>query len=1057
MNGYEFVERVLGQTNYDVEPLIELAAYVETEWLEFKASTLPTDGKYEFKKNKGQENKWDYRWDISRALVGMANHIGGAVILGVGETQDGTKPVEAVSLKHSGFEGDRDKFMRDVIQQHLISPPEGWPTGQTGKWRCQGLGHLVTPRWGSLFGQPVVVLLVRPIRKPDHWLSAMQSENGSDREVVLSRLAGDLGMTTPIREESWAHWWHQRELNRPDLNLRFHSFLEQWTTSRKKPDSITNEEIASHIETVRKRSAESRGIFSSGGHTITTESEQVEIEAEALYDGPRTGRDDKSSGPQVVQHMLDASARSMLLGDPGSGKSTCFRVAEARLAQAWSPGKPWGLVVDLNEYGESGLRATILRKLGTLHWVDIESRFASGELILFLDALNECPSSRFEECCQEIHSLITLYPGARIHISSRDADSTAPFGIPKFRIRPMSRDQQRGLLEIYAGGSERATALLANLHRQPGAEHFAGSPLLLRIVAELDLDTTGKLPSGLANLYRHFLQKWFHREIDKLATSGTPALWSFARMTEALSLLAFEMRSVGRVSCTVEFARQCITPVIGPDYVARFIDQVSQGLLLARDAKDEQIRFCHETIQEYFAAEYLATHPEVLDGTLESGAENNPASSWLRPLVFAFELIERPPRILLETAWAKEPLLVAVALRDDAQMRQLRIRSSVDPWIRGPLRVMRDEDPTQDARELAFASRLPPKHPLPPGLLRTLNSEAFWYAGESHPAGARRLERLRGLLLDRHEMWVAALPYWKIRNTHWSEHLSPVQKRLAGFDSVAACNGSEAIDEATVVELCTMLHYKLARESQFAAHWRSALERSDTSHLESDLLAIIRTAAKIKTPGLRVNFKELGAKYGQRLADLGLNWNLSLRLLHLLVQQGFVRSESLRDDPERLSNLIERMSAMNMYRFLKSGILQRSDIPAIRLRTLANELKPQLAQELVNARLLIATDTMGARLSIKELESPDSRRRVELELATRNWDVTVSKVLANGDSGFVSHPQLNDGAFFHFDRIDNPNGKTIREGGRLNVRLEIRYDQKRDRWGYAVKSGEISR
>ena len=106
MNGYEFVERILGYSNYDVAPLIDLTKGSETEWLEFKAATEPpTDGS-----KKQKENKWDYRLDVSKALFAMANSVGGAVIIGIGEDKVHPGSVEPISLEHSGFSDDMDKF-----------------------------------------------------------------------------------------------------------------------------------------------------------------------------------------------------------------------------------------------------------------------------------------------------------------------------------------------------------------------------------------------------------------------------------------------------------------------------------------------------------------------------------------------------------------------------------------------------------------------------------------------------------------------------------------------------------------------------------------------------------------------------------------------------------------------------------------------------------------------------------------------------------------------------------------------------------------------------------
>ena len=68
MNGYEFVEKVLGQTNYDVEPLIEISEGIETEWLEFKAATAPSDGNFKNNENKPARKKYPHTNTIHLCL-----------------------------------------------------------------------------------------------------------------------------------------------------------------------------------------------------------------------------------------------------------------------------------------------------------------------------------------------------------------------------------------------------------------------------------------------------------------------------------------------------------------------------------------------------------------------------------------------------------------------------------------------------------------------------------------------------------------------------------------------------------------------------------------------------------------------------------------------------------------------------------------------------------------------------------------------------------------------------------------------------------------------------
>jgi hypothetical protein len=482
---------------------------------------------------------------------------------------------------------------------------------------------------------------------------------------------------------------------------------------------------------------------------------------------------------------------------------------------------------------------------------------------------------------------------------------------------------------------------------------------------------------------------------------------------------------------------------------------MAQGLLLRKDRQDEHLQFSHQTIQEYFVAEYLASHPQVLREVLEPKKTAEQSSGWFLSLVLAFELIERPSRDFLEATWAIEPLLVTVALRNDEQLLRLPLHHHSNLWLRGALRAMRGEDAAAEMRELAFVSRLPPKHPLPESLINSLRSPAFWYAGESHQNGALRLERLQKFLLNRDSMWIETMPYVAEAQPRWFDSMSTAQKSISNIRVKTTQKKSIDLNELTVVELCTLLRYKKISNAQFASCWLDALKKGDGEHRESNLLAVIRTAREFKDGALRLNLRELDPQQKEALSQIGQHWKLSLRLLNFLIREGFVNADSVRADPERIDDIVRRTSAMNMYRLLKAKILRREDIPVTRLRSLASELNPSQAQELVRGKLLVPSDIAGARFSTSELEQPDRRKQIEMELVTKDWDVTVSNILPSGVCGFITHPSLSEGAIVYFNRIDNPNGKTIQVGNRLCVRLQTQFDKKKSRWGFAVKSGKI--
>jgi len=109
MGADELVRRVLDATGGDVEPLVKLANYQETEWLEFKRNLWPGEEKAaELERENLRQNAEDSRkqglrdgnppeptkgklcWHTVRAVIAMANTHGGAVLVGV---DDNGQPV----------------------------------------------------------------------------------------------------------------------------------------------------------------------------------------------------------------------------------------------------------------------------------------------------------------------------------------------------------------------------------------------------------------------------------------------------------------------------------------------------------------------------------------------------------------------------------------------------------------------------------------------------------------------------------------------------------------------------------------------------------------------------------------------------------------------------------------------------------------------------------------------------------------------------------------------------------------------------------------------------
>ena len=1037
MNGYEFVEKILGQTNYDVEPLIQMTHGLETDWLEFKAATTPNDGQFE--KNT---NKWDYRWNVSKALFAMANSVGGAVIVGIGETKNTDFPVEPVSLEMSGFNGDKDKFMMDFESQ-ILSPQDGWSTVEDGKLKCLEVHNLFRPIWGTFNEHPVIIILIKPREKADKWLQLECCKNKNIHNVVLSRSQGDIGRVKKIPDSDLLTWWRDRETDRSDLNELYQSFLSTWKAkaAQKHPESFINEKIISYLNKL---------------HSNDNDAFFVPLQAKKIED---THVFSQFNQPRDVINLLNEESRVVLLGDPGSGKSKCLRQKAISLAKDWETNKPWALLISLYEYSESGLRSLLLKQLPGLYWVDIEAKINSGKIILILDGLNECPSKLYEYCHQEIVALLKDYPSAKVVISSRlthEPSIESKINYKKFDLCPMNRNQQQLFLNPYLD-ENKAQELLDRLYLQPGAEIIASSPVLLKMVANVMEDSVD-FPMGIARIYHRSLELWHQREAEKNKQNGNVSFWSFNRVCEALSVLAFQMRVAGKVSCSVSFARDKIDHILGNES-QKFLDRIAPGLLLKVDDKKEFLHFAHETVQEYLAAEYLVAHPEALTKELLQDKSGQRNVNWTMPLVFALEMMNNPSKEFLQNAWIIEPLLVAAALQDNCRLNTLPLHVHEDLWLKGVLHAIRGEDTSLETFEIACISRLPPKYPLPHVLTSTLRGKAFWYSAQTHVDGKVRLERLQRLIFNRNSIWIELLPHVLIGQPNYKANLSSAQQALVS--DIQEKDISIKLDSPTVSELCILLRCKKISTKFFIANWQEALLRSDNSQIAMDLLALLRTNAKLKNDFIHLS--NLSHEHKAHLAKIAKNWKLSPRLLIILVREGIITTKDIQDDSGRIKDIVSRMSPMNAYRFMKSGIIKRGDIPDVRFRELLEGMEKEkkdskLVIDLQQLGLLTAKDVVSLRrnkkYSVSDLIDENLRMQINEELKFKQWNVTVTKLL-DSSYGFVKHPSFNEDIIFWLDKIENPYSKTFVEGDIFHVGIKTQFNRKKGKWGFVVISGSI--
>lgn len=293
-----------------------------------------------------------------------------------------------------------------------------------------------------------------------------------------------------------------------------------------------------------------------------------------------------SGDPQVLllRSLLATEAvqqhpRLVMLGEPGSGKSTFLRylawdLARQGLARQREVGAATGeaerapllpIMLPLRrlagrlvgaERPLSAITASLAEELEQEYRVAgsgalLDAALDAGQALLLLDGLDEVPSlatpthAARTDVLDAVRALAELYPATHVVLSCRtrafSAELHNALGWPVEHLAPFTMGQirffarawfaalaERGGL-VQAGSERQAVALLATLARSPRLRQLAANPLLLTMMV-LVLNERGALPLDRPQLYEEMLSlllgAWDEpKGIPGLAAAlGVPAL-----------------------------------------------------------------------------------------------------------------------------------------------------------------------------------------------------------------------------------------------------------------------------------------------------------------------------------------------------------------------------------------------------------------------------------------------------------------------------------------------------------------------------------------------------
>ena len=288
---------------------------------------------------------------------------------------------------------------------------------------------------------------------------------------------------------------------------------------------------------------------------------------------PSEGREKKVERLGVLAGLRKyAKERVLLIGVPGSGKSTALRRLLLEVAQEVRAG--WGdripVLVELR-YGEDSLFELILDSF----WrhdpeLELDERvlkqgLRQGRFWLLLDGLNELPSN---ELRSQLRHLTKHYPRTWMAVTTRDLGSGGLLAIEKqLTMQPLTEEQMRTFIRKQQQG-ERILQQLGSRLRELGK-----TPMFLWMLCET-VRLRGEVPRGLGELLHGFVRQKYEGELKTDVPADELRRW----WQDLLEELAFAMMQ-GKERTDL---RLVVSPKEAEEIWVQFLEQKGESDRLGR-------------------------------------------------------------------------------------------------------------------------------------------------------------------------------------------------------------------------------------------------------------------------------------------------------------------------------------------------------------------------------------------------------------------------------------------------------------------------------------------